>query len=382
MPPKAAPKEDSPLVLLMGDDDFASTARAKELYKGWCEASGGMDHEIIDATAANVGEASSAVNRLRESLQTLPFFGGTKVVWFRNCNFLADDRTSNSSEVTANLAALAAWMKEFDWKGVKLLISAREVDKRRSFYKTLEKVGSIEEFKGMSLDTKDWDATMELAARRGLKEWHLEIGEEAIGLLVGFIGPNMRSLQSEIEKLGLYCTSQGRKEVTIEDVETVVSRNKQAKAFAVADALGRRQLPELMRKLDQELWSMHTDKDKSEIGLLYGFISKVRTMLLAKELVREGYVKAGAAYPQFKAQLERIPPDAMPQDKKFNPLGMHPFMLYNSYAQSQNYSSEELVQAMQVLLDCNLKLVSSSTDEAALLQQALVKIAQPREGTR
>ena len=28
-----------------------------------------------------------ALARLRESLNTLPFFGGTKVVWFKNCNF-------------------------------------------------------------------------------------------------------------------------------------------------------------------------------------------------------------------------------------------------------------------------------------------------------
>lgn len=271
-------------------------------------------------------------------------------------------------------------MKEFDWQGVKLLITAREVDKRRSFYKTVEKTGRVEEFKGLSLETKDWDATIELAARRGLKEWGLEIDEEAMGMLVACVGPNMRSLLSEIEKVGLYCTGQGRNKVTVEEVEALVSRNKQAKAFAVADALGRRNLPELMGKLDRELWSMNTDKDKSEIGLLYGFISKIRTMLLAKELVREGYIKGMGSYPQFKAQLDRIPPEKMPTDKKFNPLAMHPFILYNSYQQSSNYTTEELVQAMQVLLDCNLRLVSTSSDEAALLQQALVKIAQPSEG--
>ena len=47
-------------------------------------------------------------------------------------------------------------------------------------------------------------------------------------------------------------------------------------------------MPRLLRCLDEEMWAMQFDKKSSEIGLLYGLISKVRAMLFAKELVREG----------------------------------------------------------------------------------------------
>ena len=45
-----------------------------------------------------------------------------------------------------------------------------------------------------------------------------------------------------------------------------------------------------------------------------------------------------------------------------------------SLDQSKNYSSTELVRAMDLLLACNQKLVSSGLDEALVLQQTLVQI--------
>ena len=65
-----------------------------------------MDHEIIDAAAANSTEALKALAKLREALQTLPFFGSGKAIWFKDCNFLADERTALSHVVTESLADL------------------------------------------------------------------------------------------------------------------------------------------------------------------------------------------------------------------------------------------------------------------------------------
>ncbi|MBI3876317.1 MAG: DNA polymerase III subunit delta, partial [Verrucomicrobia bacterium] len=69
------------VALVWGDDDFSVKQRARQLYQDWCAAAGGFDHEIIDAAVSNAGEALKALARLREALQTLPFFGGAKVVW-------------------------------------------------------------------------------------------------------------------------------------------------------------------------------------------------------------------------------------------------------------------------------------------------------------
>jgi DNA polymerase III delta subunit len=157
-------------------------------------------------------------------------------------------------------------------------------------------------------------------------------------------------------------------------VAAVCARNKLARSFALGDALGDRDLAGLLRRLDEELWDMQFDKDKSEIGLLYGLISKVRVMLLLKEMVREGWIKADADFYRLKSQLERVPPGQFPADRKFNPLAMHPWMLHRALGQAKNYSAAELVRAMDLLLACNQQLVSRNLDEALVLQHALVQI--------
>jgi DNA polymerase-3 subunit delta len=360
--------------LLCGDDEFAVKQHARQLFQEWCEQIGGLDHETIDAGAANSGEALRALARLREALQTLPFFGTGKVVWFKDCTFMGTDRTATAQAVAEALASLAADLKAFRWDNVRLLISATEVDKRKTLYKTLEKIGRVEAFTALSFDDKDWAGQAEIFARRELRARQKEIDDEALGEFVAAVGPSLRELTQELEKLALYVGDQPA--ITTADVAAIVTRRKHAQAFALGDALGDRNLPRLLRTLDGELWEIRAkiDKNKSVIGLLYGLTTKVRTLLLLKELIGAGLLKPAADYNRFKTQLERVPTDALPADKRYNPLAMNPYMLFKALPQTSRYSSAELVRAMELLLACNQRLVSSGLDDALVLQQTLVQI--------
>lgn len=368
-------KYSTGLALVCGDDDFAVKQRAKQIFTEWSADLGGMDHEMIDASVGNSGEALAALGKLREALNTLPFFGGGKAVWLRDCNFLGEERTASSAAVTEALAGLAEELKKFSWQNVRLLISAGKVDKRKAFYKTLEKIGTVESFSAWSPDDKDWADRAEIAARAALRKREKEIAEAALGELIARAGFNARQLENEIEKLCLFVGE--RKKIELADVTAICSHSKTAKAFALGDAVGDRDLPRVLKRLDEELWETKFEKDKSEIGLLYGLIGKVRALLLLKEMVREGWVKETRDYSQFKAQLERVPADKLPADRKFNPLSLNPYVLYKALPQVKKYTSAELVRAMDVLLRCNQRLVSSGLDEALVLQQALVQIVTP-----
>ena len=365
----------NPLALVCGDDDFAVKSRAKQLFQGWSAELGGMDHETIEATVNNGGDALTVLGKLREALQTLPFFGSGKVVWLRDCNFLGEDRTASSAAVAGALAELAWELKNFQWQAVRLLISAGKVDKRKVFFKTLDKIGTVEMFSAWSQDDRDWAERAEMAARDALQKRQKAISDPALAELIGRAGANARQLENEIEKLGLFVG--WRDKIELADVAAICSRNKTAKAFALGDALGDRDLPRLLKRLDEELWEAKFDKDKSEIGLLYGLISKVRAILMLKEMLREGWLKEARDYNSFKFQLERVPADKLPADRRFNPLALNPYVLYKALPQVKKYTSAELVRAMDVLLRCNQRLVSSGLDEALVLQQALVQIVAP-----
>src|SRR5439155_26387290 len=146
---------------------------------------------------------------------------------------------------------------------------------------------------------------------------------------------------------------------------------KMARAFALGDAIGDRDLPRLLSRLDEELWEVKLEPGRSEIGLLYGMISKIRAMILLKEMLREGWIKPEMDFSRFRAQLERVPANKLPEDKRFNPLAMNPYLLFKALPHARRYSSEELVEAMRLLLECNQRLIFSHLDEALVLQQTL-----------
>ena len=97
---------ESPVLLVCGEDEFGVKQRARQVFQQWSRELGGQDHEMIDASVNNSGEALQALARLREALQTLPFFGSAKVVWLQNCNFLSEERTALAAAVTE---ALGSW---------------------------------------------------------------------------------------------------------------------------------------------------------------------------------------------------------------------------------------------------------------------------------
>ncbi|MGA2867443.1 MAG: DNA polymerase III subunit delta [Verrucomicrobiota bacterium] len=367
-----AVKQSAPVVLVCGEDEFAVKQRAKQVYLAWAEELGGMDHETLDANVANSGEALKVLARLREALQTLPFFGSGKVVWLQDCNFLGEEKVALAQAVTQDLASLAQELKEFSWQNVRLLISALKVDKRKVFYKALDKIGQVESFAGWSVDDRDWADQAEAWARKALCARQKEISDEALAELISRVGPAARQLDNEIEKLALYVGP--RREIEFADVGAVCIRNKTARAFALGDALGERDLPRVLRRLDEALWEVKLDPHKSEIGLLYGLIAKVRAMILLQELLREGWLKPEADFSRFRAQLQRVPAEQLPEDRRFNPLALNAYVLFKALPQVKRYTEAELIGAMELLLQCNQRLVSSSLDEALVLQQALVQI--------
>jgi hypothetical protein len=97
-------------------------------------------------------------------------------------------------------------------------------------------------------------------------------------------------------------------------------------------------------------------------------------LLLLKEMLAQGWLKPEPDYDRFKRQLERVPAEQLPKDRRFNPLAMNPYVLFKALPQARNYRREELVRAMERLLECNQRLVGSSADEALVLQQTLVDI--------
>ncbi len=375
---------DAVLHLVWGDDDYGVQRKARQVFDAWTAGGAGMDSEVIDAAASSAEDARRAVARLHEALQTLPFFGGPKCVWFRNCTFIGHDlRTSESASVQEAVAGLAESLSGLPWKEIRLLISAPKVDRRRTFYKTIDKLefAEISHFPGLSGDDRDWQVRAESMVARELKELGKKASADVLARFAEWVGPNAQVLASEALKVATYLGE--RSEVTSEDVETIVTRGRHARAFALGDALGDRNLPLALRCLEDELWAMQADRQRSAIGIVYSLIAKVRAMLLTRALFEEKLLRPGGSYPQFLAQLKQLPPERLPTDKRYNPVQIAAYVLYRAGTQTFNYTVPELVGALDELMRCNLRLVGSSLDTSVVLQLALTRIiGRPPAGAR
>ena len=144
--------------------------------------------EVIDACADNVDQAVSRVRSAIEALQTLPFFGGGKLVWLKNANCLGDSPIGRSASVQSALDDLAELLDAGLGSDVTLLISATEVDKRRSFYKTLGKRAELQVIDRLDSSRAGWEEEATEIVRRRAKSRGLQFEEEALDLFVLLTG--------------------------------------------------------------------------------------------------------------------------------------------------------------------------------------------------
>src|SRR4029077_8397398 len=137
----------APIHAVVGSDESVVKTAAAELAASLTPAAAGdFGLETIDGSADNAEQAAARIRSTIEALQTLPFFGGGKLVWLKNANFLADSPIGRAAGVQLALEELAEIMSSDFGAGTVLLISAIDVDKRRSFYKTLVKRAELQVF--------------------------------------------------------------------------------------------------------------------------------------------------------------------------------------------------------------------------------------------
>lgn len=372
------------LVFVCGDDDFEVKVQCQNLWDCWKKEEPNAELEIIDGQANQAREALDRISALKEALETYPLFGSRKFIWFRHCNFLADGRSKDSEPEDSDpkvsnpvgdaLEGLLASLKRCDWKTNKLLISAASVDKKKRFYKWLKQVGEVIFCESLA---KQGEAValrlVESEVRRSSKVIRREVAHRMVEL----VGLDRGTLVSECEKAILH--SGDSKEVAFSDVEATVSPTRQAEDYKFVEAVAERNLEEALARLEDEIWSMKTDSRKSELGFLYGLVSKFRTLLLVKDAMENGLLRP-ASYKQLQSQMSSLNESMFPKDRRFNLLVQHPFVISKAMSLVGRYRESELVRILEVLLEANQQMVFASADPVSVLCECVIKIVL-REGT-
>src|SRR6266481_6049908 len=235
--PKAKTKaETANIHAVIGSDEAEVKRVAAELAQKLApEQAGDFGLEVIDGAADNAEQAAARIRSAIEALQTLPFFGSAKLVWLKNVNFLGDDLKARSATVQAALEELSAGIDGGFGPGVTLLVSATEVDKRRSFYKTLIKRAELQVFDRLDSGRAGWEEAASEIVRRHAKKRKLEFNDDALELFVLLTGGDTRQIDNELEKIDTFLGK--HRAVGVELVRELVPLSRAGVIFELSNAL-------------------------------------------------------------------------------------------------------------------------------------------------
>src|SRR5205807_7611542 len=121
------------LYAVMGSDESEVKRVAADLATSLTPPEAGdFGLEIVDGVAENADKAAARIRSTIEALQTLPFFGSTKVVWLKSANFLGDTQLSCATSVQFALEELLDLIVKGLGSDVTFLIISNGMDKRCS----------------------------------------------------------------------------------------------------------------------------------------------------------------------------------------------------------------------------------------------------------
>ncbi|MFQ5329959.1 MAG: DNA polymerase III subunit delta [Thermodesulfobacteriota bacterium] len=218
-----------------------------------------------------------------------------------------------------------------------LTAESGKVKKNSALYRAVAKCGHIELFNRISA------GRLATIVRQDVKKGGREITDDAVAKLLSLTGKNLRSVQSEVQKMLLFIGSKGIIEVG--DVEEGVADVKEENIFGLTDALGMR---DGRRALD--IFSKIADEPAPK--LLFSITQQFRRIWKAKALRKRG-VEPG----------------------KFPPLlGVPPYKVKGYLTMSNRFSEAELSRIFHRLKVIDGEIKSGGIPHSISLSRFVVQL--------
>ena len=386
MPKSKSKAASANIHAVVGSDEAEVKRVATELATNLTPpGAGDFGLEVIDGAADNADQAATRIRSTIEALQTLPFFGSTKVVWLKNANFLGDDQKARSSAVQSALEELSELLDRGFGSEITFLISATEVDKRRGFYKALVKRAELQVFDRLDSGRAGWEEEATEIVQRRAKKRKLQFDDDALDLFVLLTGGDTRQIENELEKIDTYCSTgfqpvgqagpsakMAMPRITIDIVREIVPLSRAGIIFELSNALAVRDL-ELALTLVRRL----LDQGESAIGILLAAIMPtIRNLLLAKDLMeRHGLPRPHSPF-QFISAINRLPAKATEHLPRKKDGSVNAYALGIAAQHAHHFNTSQLIDAMRACLTANVQLVTTQLDHELILTEVVVRLLQ------
>lgn len=314
--------------LLYGPEDYLRQQYKQNLLQALNPDNDTMNFTRFEGNAIDV-------RALIDLCETMPFFADRRIVLLEDTAFF-----KNKCE------ELADYMKQLpDY--LCMIFVEHEVDARTRMFKAVKSVGRVAKF-----DLQD-EKTLVRWAAGILKKNDRRIRQKDAELLLTKVGTDMGNLRMELEKLITY--TQGRDEVTEQDIEAVCVTNIQNKIFDMMRAVTGKNTKRAL-DLYYDLLSLK----EPPMRILFLLAREYRRLYLTKQLLQEGY----------------------PQPEIAKKLEVPPFSVRNLAACARAYTTEQLQTAIADFVEADEAVKTGRLSDTLSVELLIIKYSSQTDTAR
>jgi DNA polymerase-3 subunit delta len=368
--------------IVAGKDEYLVNRDAQAFYTREVKSAGADgDAETLSGIISRVDEAMVIEQQFIEAVRTISMFGGKKIVWLRNLNWLMDSPQGRSDEVKASLSRLLKAAAE-SGDHVSIIISATPYDGRRK--ELVEYKSTANEFiLHNPAAKKPWEKTtehdrmlMEMAAKI-LTEKGVKFSRGVPEVIVSLVGQSTRVVLAEAEKLAIYAGAGGT--IKENDVMLLVPAFGEGEFFEPIEALFVRDVEWTTAALDRYFFHQSSARP-----LLAGLLNRIRLLIQIRSIADAGGFKVtteGLASGQFKAAAMRYGGALGSGEKSStNLFSQNDWYISNKVAPGAAYFTlNELINLQLACGECFDGINSGQDEEVAIRALFLRALAVRRE---
>ncbi|MDQ8190507.1 DNA polymerase III subunit delta [Roseibacillus persicicus] len=350
---------------VFGTDEGRVAEEAHALFEKLKPADGDeFANDIIEGVADDSEHAFRLSASTVEAIQTVGFFGGAKVVWLKGATYLGDDRTGGAERAKAGVENLLECLKAGVSPEVEVLISAPVIDKRRGFYKWLQKNAEVKIYDKIDVSKEGWEEEVAVLVQRRAKEMKLSFEDDALDLFVQLAGEDTRQIGNELTKMSLYLGDDAT--VSIDEVRVMIPPSRKGVIWEISRAIERGEAARAVELIDAQL-----DKGENAIGLMRAaIIPTVRNLFYARLALDAG---AAPGY-GFGKSLEKLPPEKRAVFPKKKDGGINAWGLSQAVGKVGKRNLSQMRKALEFCLKADKSLVTTSLDHRLVLHRLVVEL--------
>ena len=354
--------------VFFGSDEGAAGSAATQCAAKLSAGGDGWGDETIDGAAATADEAVSIIQRAVSGLQMFNMFGGRKVIWLKGATFLGDTPSGARSEAVQEAMETLVEVLQNMPADTFFILSAAEMDKRRSFFKKLGSVAEVKEFSKIDISKPGWESEVSALTLRMAKPHGLTFDNDALDLFVQRVNESSRQIANELAKLDVYLGPE-RRRVSLQDIDLMVAVSRNGVIFEISRAIEQNNSRLAVRLINEQL-----ENGEQAVSIMRAAIlPTVRNRFCARLLMDSFGIKADN-YRSFEAALNKL----LPQDRKMLPLkkdgSPNAYALFNAARTCGKLTLKKARRDLRNCADADRSLVSSQLDDRDILHKLIIAL--------